>query len=139
MRESVQPGLTGHLTYTVPAERTVPELLPESDQFAALPPVLATGYLVALVEWTCMKVLVGHLDQHEQTLGIHVDLSHSAPTPVGAEVRIDVELVSVERRQLTFNVEARDDAAVITQGTHRRAVIDRPKFDARLSARRLGA
>ena len=135
MRETLQPGLTAELVYTVPADRTVPDLLPESDQFAALPPVLATGYLVALVEWTCMKALVGHLDEDEQTLGIHVDLSHSAPTPVGSEVRIDVALVAVDGRQLTFNVTARDEAAVICEGTHKRAAIDRPKFDTRLKGR----
>ncbi|MEU6712345.1 hypothetical protein ABZ897_12775 [Nonomuraea sp. NPDC046802] len=60
--------------------RTVPHLLPESDYFAALPSVLATGYLVGVVEWTCMRALDGHLEDDEQTLGVHVDLSHQAPT-----------------------------------------------------------
>ncbi len=76
MRTTLQPGIQAQLTYTVGQDRTVPELLPESSHFAALPPVLATGYLVALVEWPCMKAVDGHLDADEQTFGVHVDLSH---------------------------------------------------------------
>ncbi len=135
MRDTLQPGLRAHLNHTVGPDRTVPALLPESEPFAALPPILATGYLVALVEWACMTTLDGHLDPGEHTLGVHVDLSHTAPTPIGADVVIDVELTLVDGRQLTFDVRAHDDAATITQGTHRRAVIDRPRFDARLAAR----
>jgi hypothetical protein len=82
-----------------------------------------------------MTTLDGHLDPGEQTLGVHVDLSHAAPTPIGADVVIDVELTLVDGRQLTFDVRAHDDSAPITQGTHRRAVIDRPRIDARLAAR----
>jgi fluoroacetyl-CoA thioesterase len=110
VRDTLQPGLRAHLNHTVGPDRTVPALLPESEHFAALPPILATGYLVALVEWACMAALDGHLDPGEQTLGVHVDLSHAAPTPIGADVVIDVELILVDGRQLTFDVRAHDDA-----------------------------
>lgn len=43
-----------------------------------------------------MRALEGHLDPDEQTLGVHVDLSHAAPTPIGAQLAIDVELTPVE-------------------------------------------
>ncbi|MEU4508244.1 hypothetical protein AB0G05_01990 [Nonomuraea wenchangensis] len=96
----------------VPAERTVPYLLPESDYFATLPSVLATGYLVGIVEWTCMRALDGHLEDGEQA-----------------------ELSAVDGRQLTFTVRAHDDATTVCRGTHRRAVIDTDRFHARLRAR----
>ncbi|GAB3449619.1 thioesterase family protein [Actinophytocola sediminis] len=135
MKDSLQPGLIGRLEYVVPAERTVPHLLPESAEFAALPAVLATGFLVGIVEWTCIRALAGHLDEGEQTLGVHVDLSHEAPTPVGSPLTVQAELTSVEGRQLTFTVHAFDDAATVCQGVHRRAVIDTERFLARLSKR----
>ncbi|ROT32909.1 thioesterase family protein [Micromonospora sp. HM5-17] len=135
MRASLRPGLTAQLDYVVPAERTVPYLLPESDDFAALPAVLATGYLVGIVEWTCMRALHGHLENGEQTVGVHVDLSHEAPTPPGATLTVHAELTAVEGRQLTFTVHARDDAATVCRGTHRRAVINAERFRARLDAR----
>jgi fluoroacetyl-CoA thioesterase len=132
---TLRPGLTASMEYRVPARRTVPHLLPESAEFAALPPVLATGYLVGQVEWACMRALGGHLADGEQTLGVHVDLSHEAPTPPGGTLTIRVELVAVDGRQLTFAVEVADEAAVVCRGTHRRAVIDRARFDRGLSAR----
>jgi fluoroacetyl-CoA thioesterase len=100
-----------------------------------MPHVLATGYLVGLVEWTCMQALAAHLEPSERTLGVHVDLSHEAPTPPGHVVTIDVELSLAEGRLLTFEVTAPDEAAVVCQGTHRRAVIDLDRFERKLSAR----
>lgn len=135
MRESLRPGIVGRLEYQVPVERTVPHLLPEAEHFAALPEVLATGYLVGIVEWTCVRTLDGHLADGEQTLGVHVDLSHDAPTPPGCLLVVEVELTAVEGRQLTFAVHAYDDAATVCRGTHRRAVVDGARFRARLRAR----
>jgi fluoroacetyl-CoA thioesterase len=60
VKPTLQPGLTGHLEYRVPAERTVPHLLPEAGEFQGMPRVLATGYLIGLVEWACMRALRGH-------------------------------------------------------------------------------
>jgi fluoroacetyl-CoA thioesterase len=135
VKPSLQPGLTARLDYVVPAERTVPHLLPESDYLAGLPAVLATGYLLGIVEWTCMRALEGHLEDGEQTLGVHVDLSHEAPTPPGSTLTVEAKLSAVEGRQLTFTVHAFDDAATVCQGTHRRAVIDTERFHTRLSKR----
>lgn len=135
MEPTLQPGLTATLDYQVPEQRTVPHLLPESGQFAAMPRVLATGYLVGLVEWTCMQALAPHLGASERTVGVYVDLSHEAPTPPGATVTIEVVLTSVEGRRLQFDVTAHDDAAVVCRGRHRRAVIDLDRFEATFAAR----
>ncbi|MCK2215302.1 thioesterase family protein [Actinomadura sp. ATCC 31491] len=135
MHASLQPGLAARLDYVVPIERTVPHLLPESDHFVALPSVLATGYLVGIVEWTCMRVLDGHLHDGEQTLGVHVDLSHQAPTPPGSTLTVHAELSVIDGTQLTFTVHAHDDAATVCRGIHRRAVINTERFQARLRTR----
>jgi fluoroacetyl-CoA thioesterase len=133
VQATLRPGLTARMEYVVPAERTVPNLLPEADLFADLPPVLATGYMVGIIEWTCMRVVDGHLSDGEQTLGVHVDLSHDAPTPVGGTLTVEAELTAVDRRRLTFAVHAYDEAATVSRGTHQRAVIDATRFTARLS------
>jgi len=135
VKSTLRPGLNGSLSWPVPVERTVPHLLPESPEFAALPQVLATGYLVGVLEWTCMRALAGHLDEGETTLGIHIDISHEAPTPPHATVTVVAELTAVEGPVLVFDVEASDEATVISRGTHRRAVIDLQRFAARLQAR----
>ena len=133
MKDSLKPGLRHTMTYVVPANRTVPYLLPESEHFATMPEVLATGYMVGIIEWTCMEAIRAHLDEGEISLGAHVDLSHRAPTPVGMTVTIEVELIEVDQRALTFEVEARDEKTVISTGLHRRGVVNKERFVERLN------
>lgn len=129
---ALRAGLRHEMTYRVPIERTVPKLLPEAPEFGPMPEVLATGYLVALVEWACMELLLPHIDwPRTQTVGTKIDLSHIAATPPGMEVRIAVELVEIDRRRLTFTVSARDEQEVIGAGTHERHLIDTARFSGR--------
>ena len=55
-----------------------------------------------------------------------------AATPVGMQVTADVELIAIEGRSLTYKVSCRDEAGLIGEGTHRRAIIDVEKFLQRL-------
>lgn len=135
MKDTLKPGITHTMRYTVPDHRTVPHLLPESGDFAAMPEVFATGYMVGSIEWACMESLHGHLDDGEISLGTHVDVSHDAPTTPGSTVTIDVTLVEVEGRALTFEIEARDEFAVISTGRHRRGIVNRDRFVSRLAQR----
>jgi fluoroacetyl-CoA thioesterase len=140
MRESLKPGIRHAFTYQVSEARTVPALYPEAPEFQAMPHVFATGYLVGLVEWTCIQAVNAHLDwPREQTVGTRIDLAHSAPTPPGCPVTVEVELVEVDKRRLRFRFAARDDAASVGEGTHERFVVDAERFNARLSERRPGA
>src|SRR5699024_11246546 len=74
----------------------------------------------------------GHIDDDESTLGTHVNFSHAAPTVPGSTVTVDVKLIAVERRALTFEIEARDEHAIISTGTHQRGVVNRERFESRL-------
>ena len=119
MRDTLEPGIRYEFTYEVPDTKTVPALYPESPEFQAMPRVFATGFLVGLIEWTCIQAVNPHLDwPREQTVGTHIDLGHSAPTPPGCPVTVAVELVEVEKRRLRFRVSARDDVGAISEGTH---------------------
>jgi fluoroacetyl-CoA thioesterase len=119
------------LTFPVPATKTVPALYPEAPEFQAMPQVFATGFLVGLLEWACIQLVTPHLDgPAEQTVGVHVDVSHAAATPPGLTVTVTVRLLEVDRRRLVFAVEAHDGVDLISRGTHRRAVIDAARFTA---------
>ena len=118
------------------ATKTVPALYPESDEFVAMPEVFATGFLVGLLEWTCILAINPHLDwPREQTVGTHIDVSHTAATPPGLSVTATVELIAVEGRKLTFRVEAHDGVETISSGRHERYVIDRAQFDAKVAGK----
>jgi fluoroacetyl-CoA thioesterase len=136
MRETLRPGLRHGFTYRVPESKLVAALYPEAPEFQAMPRVFATGFLVGLVEWTCIQAVNPHLDwPREQTVGTRLELSHTAPTPPGNEVRVEVELTALDGRRLVFRVSAQDDAATICEGTHERFVIDAAKFNTRLAPR----
>ena len=132
MKETLQEGLVYRFAFKVPENRTVPHLLPESPEFQAMPRVLATGYMVGLIEWVCIQAVNPHLDwPAEQTVGVGVNLSHSAATPPGLVVTIEVKLVTIEGRKLTFAISASDGVDTISQGFHERFVIIADKFNER--------
>ena len=136
MKDSLQPGLKFEFQFQVPETKTVPYLYPESPEFQLMPRVLATGYMVGLFEWACIQALNPHLDwPREQTVGIHVDLDHTAATPPGLVVTVRGTLTQVEGRKLTFALEADDGVDRISQGHHVRFVIDAAKFNAKVEAK----
>jgi fluoroacetyl-CoA thioesterase len=140
MKDSLQPGIRYEHKFVVPPTKTVPALYPESEEFVAMPEVFATGFLVGFLEWACIRAINPHLDwPREQTVGTHIDVSYEAATPPGLAVTATVELIAVEGRKLVFKVEAHDGVDTISRGRHERFVIDKAKFDARLSAKQGGA
>ena len=136
MKPSLKPGITYQHRFIVPVTKTVPALYPEAEEFLAMPEVFATGFLVGFLEWACLKAINPHLDWPlEQTVGTHIDVSHSAPTPPGMEVTADVELIAVEGKALVFAVRAHDGVDLISEGRHERYVIVKERFDARVLAK----
>ena len=68
-------------------------------QIAAMPKVFATGFMIILMEWACTELLAQHLDDGEGSVGVHVDVSHLAATPLGMTVTVDAECVQIVDRQ----------------------------------------
>ncbi|MEJ5328893.1 MAG: thioesterase family protein [Desulfobaccales bacterium] len=129
MKASLKPGLSFEFAFPVPEEYTVPHLLPEAPEFQAMPRVLASGFMVGLIELACIKAVNPHLDwPTEQTVGIGFHLDHTAATPPGLTVRIRGTLTRVEGRKLTFAVAADDGVDKISEGTHDRFVIQAERF-----------
>lgn len=139
MKETLQPGITHEFSYTVPETKTVPHLFPDIPEGAEMPDVLASGFMVGLVEFACIKAVNPHLDwPAEQTVGIGFQLNHTAPTPPGFTVAIRVRLEQVEGKKLTFSVEAHDGVDAISKGTHERFVINAEKFTAGVARKASG-
>jgi fluoroacetyl-CoA thioesterase len=140
MKDTLKPGLTHQFTFTIPPTKTVPHLYPESKLFQEMPEVLATGFLVGLMEWACIEALRPHLDwPREQSLGTHVNFSHVAATPPGLTVTVDVKLDRIEGRRLFFTLSAHDGVDRISEGTHERVVIDAQRFKAKIAEKRARA
>lgn len=136
MKESLQPGLCFEFRFKVPKNKTVPYLYPESPEFQQMPRVLATGFMVGLFEWACIKAINPHLDwPEEQTVGIEVRINHVAATPPGLTVTVKGKLEKMEGRKLTFSLVADDGVDKISEGIHDRFVIEAAKFNAKMAAK----
>ena len=134
MQDTLKPGLTYQFRFAIPVSKTVPQLYRESLLFQEMPEVLATGYLVGLMEWACIEAIRPHLDwPREQSLGTMVNFTHTAATPPGLTVTIDVRLDRVEGRRLFFTLSAHDGIDRISEGTHERIVIDTVKFGTKVA------
>jgi len=140
VKSTLQPGITHQFDYRVPENKTVPNLYPESPEFQHMPRVLATGFLVGLIEWTCIQAANPHLEwPEEQTVGIGVNVTHVAPTPPGMVVTVRVKLEEVNGKKLTFSVVAEDERGTISDGTHERFVIDAARFNEKVEQRLVSA
>ena len=134
LKETLKPGIRYEHKFVVPKSKTVPALYPEAEEFVVMPEVFATGFLVGFLEWACIKAINPHLDwPTEQSVGIHINVSHDAATPPGLEVKATVELIKVDGRKLFFSVEAHDGIDLISKGQHERFVINKEKFDASIA------
>lgn len=137
MNDQTRPTLTVGLRHSeslqVAERHTVPQVEPSWSGFVDMPPVLATAMMVGFMEQTCIAGLRPYLAEGQRSVGTHVDMSHVAATPVGMTVTASVELVAIDGRALVFKVECRDDAGLIGEGTHRRAIIDLARFNQRLA------
>lgn len=130
MKETLKPGIEYTFTFKIPENKTVPGLYPESEEFQDMPKVFATGFLVGLMEWACIKAVNPHIHwPKEQTVGTKIEITHTAATPPGFVVTVKVKLVEVDRRKLVFEVEAGDGVDMISKGRHERFIIDAEKFN----------
>jgi len=133
MQDILKEGLAFEFKYVVPDNKTVPNLYPESPEFLEMPEVFATGYMVGLFEWACVQAIKPYLDwPKEQTVGIHVNFSHIAPTPPGLTITVSGRLDKIEGRKLSFTISADDGVEKISEGNHERFIIYPEKFKARV-------
>ena len=135
MKPGLKVGDRATHRFTVGEGQTVPSLYPESQLFREMPGVLATGYMVGLMEWACVEQIAPFYEEGEGSLGTHVDVSHIAPTPPGLTVTVDTEVTGIEGRFVWFRVEAHDGVDKIGEGRHQRAVVRWEKFVPRAQAK----
>lgn len=122
----ITPGMRGSSDLIVGPEHTAPFV--GSGRIA----VLATPVMINVIEAAALAAIEHLLPEGHQSLGIHLDVSHVAATPIGLRVTATAEVVHVEGRTVTFNVEARDDYERIGGGTHQRVVVSVARFDERV-------
>lgn len=129
MRAEIQLGHCFEWRYTIPRRASVPELYHDTPFCRDMPEVLATGYLVGMMELACLHGLMSFVDwPREQSLGTMVEFRHLAPTPPGMTLTIRGEVLEVDGRRVRFRVEAWDEMEKVCEGIHERHLIDPARF-----------
>ena len=110
------------------AERTVtPENTAAACGSGSLP-VFGTPFMLAMMEEATCTAISTQLEDGQSTVGISMDIQHTAPSPVGMAVRAEATLTEVTGKMLTFSVTAYDQAGEIGSGTIRRCIIRSESF-----------
>lgn len=136
MKTSPAIGDQHVFSFRIGDNKVVPALYPESDIFRSMPDVFATGFMVGLMEWACAEALRPHLDEGEGSLGVAIDVTHTAPTLPGQVVTVTVTCDKADGRKLGWSVVARDELDVIGEGRHDRAVVVWERFTQKLDEKR---
>ena len=115
-------GIKGEKKFTVTKDQLA------CNVGSGLVSVFATPMMIAAIENTAAGSVAGELEEGKTTV---VNVSHVAATPEGMEVRIETELTEIapNGKMLTFKVAAYDEAGLIGEGTHQRAIVAKERFE----------
>lgn len=99
--------------------------------------VLATPCLVAAIEKTASESVKPYLEEGRTTVGTQVNISHSAATPCGMKFFVETELAAISEngKILSFTVSVRDEAGIVSAGTHERAIVRKQRFEEKADAK----
>lgn len=124
--DQLKPGLCGRAELIVGAEHIATHF------GSGLVDVFATPMMIALMEKAAVDAIENLLPEGMNTVGIHLDVSHNAATPLGMRVVATAELVKIDKRKLTFSIQAEDEDGPIGDGRHERIAVDAATFMARV-------
>ncbi len=124
--DAVKAGLKGRVDLKVGGEHTAPSVGSGAIH------VLGTPVMINLMEAAALDATEHLMPKGHQSLGIHIDISHVAATPIGMKVHATAEVMVVEGNRIRFRVEAHDEAEIIGEGTHERIVVNVQRFDRRV-------
>lgn len=110
-------------------EETVVEMKDTASVFGSgAAEVYATPMMIGLMEAASMNTVKEFLPEGHTTVGTSVNIKHLSATNVGKKVWAEAELIEIDRKRLTFKVDAYDEDKKIGEGTHDRFIVDEKKF-----------
>ncbi|MBQ8880888.1 MAG: dihydrolipoamide acyltransferase [Oscillospiraceae bacterium] len=115
-------GMTGTVSTVVEREDTAGQVGSGSLL------VYATPCMVALMEGAACEAIAPALSEEKTSVGISLNISHIAATPVGMEVRAEAKVTEVDGNVITYQVAAYDEKGKIGEGTHKRAIVTAQRF-----------
>ena len=113
MKRSPKIGETGEMSFVVTQQHAI--------DFAdnQIPAVLSTPWLIWFLEHAAREAMLPLLEASESTVGVHIEVEHTAPTPLGQEVTCMARVIDTQGRLITFQFEAHDQNQRIALGIHK--------------------
>lgn len=84
--------------------------------------------MAALMEGAACESIAPYLAEGETSVGVSLQLFHTAATPVGTEVRAESIVTAVDGKKITFTVTAYDEAGEIGHAQHERVIVKAERF-----------
>jgi predicted thioesterase len=125
----LQVGMTREEVFTVESQHSAAHVGSGSAR------VLATPWLIAFMERTARDLLAGVLPAGYSSVGVHVNIRHLAPSPVGSRVRSRVEVTAIQGVKVDFTASLWDEQELVGEGTHQRVVIEEERFLRRVASK----
>ena len=97
--------------------------------------VLATPIMLAVMEKSAADLIEKILPEEFTSVGISLDIKHTAPTPIGMKIFAQAEIIAVEGKKIIFEIVANDECGEIGRGTHERFIVDRKKFQSKADSK----
>ncbi len=97
--------------------------------------VLATPVVAALAESAACTLAQEYVDAGCTTVGADIHIAHISPTPAGAKVWAEAELLKHEGREFAFSVTVFDESGVVATGTHTRFSVKADSFQKKADAK----
>ena len=118
----LESGDSGEAEFVVQHSDTATMLaIDPQDRF---PEVFATSRMIALMELAAARAMQSMLQPGQLSVGVGLEVRHTAATPVGCRVRGRATFLRSEGKLMRFRVEAFDESGVIGEGEHTRAIVD---------------
>jgi predicted thioesterase len=130
MAKAMPIGARGTAEETVEFNHTLTARHPE------LPPVYSTPDMIRLMETAAFHALQPYCEGDEITVGTAINVEHRAASGIGAKIRAEAVLESLDRKFYVVRVTARDDVQEIGRGTVGRAVVSIGKFMEKMKQRK---
>lgn len=122
MKSIPRVGQTAELEFRV----TKQHIIDFADE--VMPEILSTPWLIWFLEHTARNAVLPSLESFESTVGVVIEVEHTAASPIGAKIKCQAKIIYIDKRQFSFELRAWDEEELVCRGTHKLRVIQKAKL-----------
>ena len=126
MKDKAKTGTVGEEHFVV-SERHLIDFTHDG-----MPQILSTPWLIWFLEHAARNAVLPLLEPGESTVGVVVNVEHTAASPLGAKVVCRARVIYADGPLVSFQLQAFDEQEQIARGTHKLRVIEATRLAKRV-------